>query len=129
MIQKPIHVLAPYDNFEHGKHSVTIRVTDASGQPHDACVLVADTETKREHGLMDVDSLGGYDGMLFRFPSPISASFYMYRTRLPLSIGFFGADGSFVSAADMAPFVAMVRQELPATGDRSADAAPRFSGC
>jgi hypothetical protein len=52
---------------------------------------------------MGQDDLRGYDGMLFRFEVPRVASFYMYRTTIPLSIAWFGPDGSFVSSADMAP--------------------------
>src|SRR5207237_294174 len=90
-----------------------IRITDADGHQHGACVLVADTEAERERGLMDVDGLGGYDGMLFRFPSPTTADFYMFRTRLPLSIAFFAADGTFVSGADMTPCTAKDGSDCP----------------
>src|SRR5262245_18289638 len=62
---------------------------------------------------MDVDRLGGYDGMLFMFGQPVSASFYMYMTRLPLSIAFFGSTGAFVSAADMPPCTAQNASDCP----------------
>jgi uncharacterized membrane protein (UPF0127 family) len=86
-----------------GYDAVVLRVTDSGGAVHEWCVLVAATDAQRQHGLMDVDSLGGYDGMLFRFDAPSSDAFYMYRTRIPLSVAFFDAAGAFVSAADMAP--------------------------
>jgi uncharacterized membrane protein (UPF0127 family) len=89
-----------------GYDAVVLRVTDAGGVVHEWCVLVADTEVKREHGLMGVDNLGGYDGMLFTFDSPTSDSFYMFQTRLPLSIAFFAKGGGFISAADMPPCTA-----------------------
>jgi uncharacterized membrane protein (UPF0127 family) len=88
-------------------------VTDANGQVHESCVLVADTSAKQQRGLMDVDSLGGYDGMIFRFASPITEAFYMYRTRLPLSIAFLSSDGAFVSATDMAPCTAKNGNDCP----------------
>jgi uncharacterized membrane protein (UPF0127 family) len=89
-----------------GYEAVVLKVTDAAGVVHEWCVLVADTDPKRERGLMEVDSLGGYDGMLFRFDRTNSASFYMYKTRLALSIAFFAAGGPFVSATDMPPCTA-----------------------
>jgi len=96
-----------------GYDAIVLRVTDASGTTREFCVLVADTEAKRERGLMDVDSLGGYDGMLFRFASPTNAQFYMFQTRLPLSIAFFGDGGAFVSSADMPPCTASRPGDCP----------------
>jgi uncharacterized membrane protein (UPF0127 family) len=96
-----------------GFSAITLRVTDAAGVVHESCVLVADTDAKRQRGLMDVDSLGGYDGMIFRFPSPSTDAFYMYRTRLPLTVAFFGSDGAFISARDMAPCTATNGDDCP----------------
>jgi uncharacterized membrane protein (UPF0127 family) len=87
---------------------------------HESCVLVAITDADRERGLMDVDSLGGYDGMLFRFGRPTSAQFYMFHTRLPLTVAFFDADGAYVSAQDMPPCSAAKGSDCPVYGaDRS----------
>jgi uncharacterized membrane protein (UPF0127 family) len=86
-----------------GYRATVLRVTASDGTTRELCVLVAETEAQRSRGLMDVDSLGGYDGMLFHFDEPVTAEFYMYKTRLPLSIAFFAQDGRFASAADMAP--------------------------
>jgi uncharacterized membrane protein (UPF0127 family) len=96
-----------------GFEAIVLRVTDANGTEHEWCVLVADTDAKREHGLMDVDSLGGYDGMLFTFDGPTQASFYMFQTRLPLSIAFFAAGGPFVSSSDMPPCTASKGADCP----------------
>jgi uncharacterized membrane protein (UPF0127 family) len=90
-----------------------MRVTDADGAVHESCVLVADTAAKQQRGLMDVDGLGGYDGMTFRFKAPTTDAFYMYRTRLPLSVAFFGSDGAFLSAVDMAPCTAKDGNDCP----------------
>ena len=69
------------------------------------CLLLAATEAQRERGLMEVTdpSLGGYDGMLFRFDADTNVRFYMRNTPMPLSIAFIAADGHVVSTADMAP--------------------------
>jgi uncharacterized membrane protein (UPF0127 family) len=48
-------------------------------------------------------SLGGYDGMLFRFDHDVQVAFYMRDTPMPLSIAYLGADGRQVSAVDMTP--------------------------
>jgi len=86
-----------------GFASVVIEVTQPDGSVVEWCVLLAATPQDRARGLMEVDSLGGYDGMLFSFDEESFGSFYMLQTRIPLSIAFIGADGSFVSSADMEP--------------------------
>ncbi len=52
---------------------------------------------------MGVTDLGGADGMVFRFASPVTTQFWMRDTVMPLSIAFYAPDGSFVSATDMEP--------------------------
>jgi uncharacterized membrane protein (UPF0127 family) len=47
--------------------------------------------------------LGGYDGMLFRFPGDTTTRFYMRNTPLPLSVAWFDGAGRYVSQADMSP--------------------------
>jgi uncharacterized membrane protein (UPF0127 family) len=96
-----------------GFDAIVLRVTDSNGTTHEWCVLVADTEAERQRGLMDVDGLGGYDGMIFRFGASTTASFYMFHTRLPLSIAFFADGGSFVSATDMPPCTASRGSDCP----------------
>lgn len=67
------------------------------------CGLLATTEAQREQGLMGRHDLGGYDGMVFRFPADSATAFYMRNTPIPLSVAFFDAAGRFVSSADMDP--------------------------
>lgn len=67
------------------------------------CALLADTPQQQSQGLMRQHHLSGYDGMLFRFPTDTSTSFYMKDTPLPLSIAWYDAEGRFVSSADMDP--------------------------
>ena len=52
---------------------------------------------------MDQDDLRGYDGMVFRNDEPVTTTFTMRDTRIPLSVAFFDEDGAFVSARDMDP--------------------------
>lgn len=91
----------PLDGFKE----VTITVVGADGQSRQHCLLLADTEPLRQRGLMFVEdeTLGGYDGMLFVFPSDSAGGFWMKNTRLPLSIAYVAADGRTVSTTDMAP--------------------------
>jgi uncharacterized membrane protein (UPF0127 family) len=69
------------------------------------CMLLAETEAQRNRGLMQVTdpTLGGYDGMVFRFDSDTSDAFYMRNTPMPLSIAFISSSGDVVSTTDMAP--------------------------
>ena len=71
------------------------------------CALLAETAAQQARGLMERTDLGGYDGMLFKFPTDHTGEFYMLNTPLPLSIAFFDASGRFVSTVDMAPCIHM----------------------
>ena len=69
------------------------------------CALLADTATQQSQGLMNRTDLSGYDGMLFRFATDTTVTFWMKDTPLPLSIAFFDNAGQFVSTTDMAPCI------------------------
>lgn len=86
-----------------GEGETAIRITSPSGAVTTPCVLLADSPSELTRGLMGVTSLGRHVGMLFVFPADTQSAFWMRSTPLPLSIAFFATDGSFVSAADMAP--------------------------
>jgi uncharacterized membrane protein (UPF0127 family) len=64
---------------------------------------VADTEPKREQGLMYRTSLDGDSGMIFVWQSPVLESFWMENTAIPLSIAWLGADGAVQEIQDMQP--------------------------
>lgn len=86
-----------------GETAITVHLP--SGQTLSWCVLLATTVAQHERGLMEVTdpTLGGYDGMLFRFSTPQSGAFYMFNTPMPLTIAFLGGGGAYVSESDMAP--------------------------
>ncbi len=69
------------------------------------CMLLAETGAQHSRGLMQVTdpTLGGYDGMLFRFTEDTNDRFYMHNTPMPLSIAFIASNGDIVSTTDMAP--------------------------
>lgn len=88
-----------------GFSEIAVRVERPEELPSttEQCALLAATERQRARGLMEVTDLGGYVGMLFRFPVDSQGGFYMRNTPMPLSIAFFAGDGQFISAVDMAP--------------------------
>lgn len=89
------------DDVDYPEAVVTI--TPAGGKTKKLCVLVANTRTRREHGLMGVRDLGRHDGMVFVYPDDNTQPFWMKNTVMPLSIAWFRGDGSFVSSTDMEP--------------------------
>ncbi len=89
-------VIAPF-----GQGGAEFTATD--GTVTCSCVLVADTAVERSQGLMNVTDLQGYAGMVFVFAEDVESRFTMEDTPMPLTIGWFGGDGSLVSTADMDP--------------------------
>ena len=88
-----------------GFGEVAVTIVSGDGKVCHECLMSAFSAAQRERGLMEVEdpTLGGYDGMLFEFPTEVRGSFWMRRTPLPLSIAYFDEDGRLVSTADMAP--------------------------
>jgi uncharacterized protein len=67
-------------------------------------VEVADTEAKRELGLMHRTSLPANEGMVFVFASEqTGVGFWMKDTLIPLSVAFADGDGTIVAILDMEP--------------------------
>src|SRR5438874_1502828 len=62
----------------------------AEGTPR-LTLEVARTEAERASGLMNRASLAADSGMVFVFPEPSNARFWMKDTQLPLSIAFVAA--------------------------------------
>ena len=65
---------------------------------------LADTESKKERGLMFRQSLPENSGMLFIFDPPAQATFWMKNTRIPLSIAFIDNQGRILEIRSMKPF-------------------------
>jgi uncharacterized membrane protein (UPF0127 family) len=87
-----------------------------AGTTYDGCVLVAADAASRGRGLMDVTSLGRFDGMAFRWSSDQTARFYMFRTLIPLSIAFINAKGTVVGTDEMTPCPDQVADRCPLYG-------------
>ena len=66
-------------------------------------VEVADTDEKRQHGLMYRRKLPTNEGMLFVFTDESIRSFWMKNTFLPLDIGFFDSKKQLVEIQKMIP--------------------------
>jgi uncharacterized membrane protein (UPF0127 family) len=66
-------------------------------------IEVADTPEERQRGLSGRDELDADAGMLFVFGEPVTQTFWMKDTRIPLSIAFIDADGRIVAIRDMIP--------------------------
>ena len=66
-------------------------------------VEVADTERTREKGLMFRTHLGENKGMIFYFDRTGYHAFYMYNTRIPLSVIFLNESLKIVDIQDMSP--------------------------
>lgn len=75
-------------------------------------VEVAETREQQRIGLMERRSLPVDEGMLFVYPEPRpgSASFYMFRTHIPLDIAFLDEAGRIVAIRQMEPCTSPVAE-------------------
>ena len=71
-----------------------------SGDPIHILVKIADTQEKRQLGLMYRNQLPEFSGMLFIFPQEIPLNFWMKNTPLPLDIIYINTDFSIVHIAE-----------------------------
>jgi uncharacterized protein len=82
---------------------VTAVFTTAAGRVRTGVLPVASSEAQREHGLMGRRTLPPDGGMIFAFPEPTEAGFWMRDTAIPLSVAFWNDDGRVVAILDMDP--------------------------
>lgn len=87
-----------------GLEQVTLCVTSKS-KTHSFTVEMARTSLQQAKGLMFRTELADNAGMVFPFPEPRMASFWMKNTVIPLDIIFVRADGTIESiAANTEPY-------------------------
>jgi uncharacterized membrane protein (UPF0127 family) len=77
---------------------VPLRIV-SGGRTHDFVVEVARTDEEQSRGLMFRERLGPNEGMIFPFPSPRPASFWMKNTLIPLDMIFIRPDGTIARVA------------------------------
>jgi uncharacterized membrane protein (UPF0127 family) len=65
---------------------------------------VAITDPERAAGLMFRKSMGENQGMLFVFPVPHRAGFYMKNTEVPLTAAYIDSEGTILELHDLEPF-------------------------
>ena len=75
----------------------------SAGSVETSPLWVADSDDERERGLMGRTSLPPDGGMVFHFPQPTDAGFWMKDTHLPLSIAFWDRDERIIAILDMEP--------------------------
>ena len=76
-------------------------------------VEIAETPEQKSTGLMERRSLGSEEGMLFLYEDDqaASASFYMFRTRIPLDIAFMDSAGEILAVQQMRPCTSPYREQ------------------
>lgn len=83
--------------------SALVRLTTAAGETLALCMIAADEPEERSRGLMGVSDLSGADGMLFVNEAERAGQFYMFRTLIPLTVGWWDDDGAYAGQTDMVP--------------------------
>ncbi len=81
----------------------TLRFVGPNGEEVAVAAKVANTASRRRHGLMEVPALPAGVGMLFIFPSEERGGFWMKGTLIPLDIAFLGPDRSVHRILRMEP--------------------------
>ena len=79
-------------------------------------VEIADSDSTRQRGLMQRETIPDDTGMLFVFPSASPQGFYMANTPRPLDIQFYGPDSTLLNVAeDTVPYdLTTVQSDGPA---------------
>jgi uncharacterized membrane protein (UPF0127 family) len=95
---------------------VDVRIATADGRTHRYKAEVARTPEQQGRGLMYRRTMARDAGMIFLFPEPRMASFWMANTYLPLDIIFISPEGRVINVGEGVPLsTATVESTAPAS--------------
>jgi len=80
----------------HAKELEPITIRMPSGEQAAFVVSIANTSQKKIQGLMFIDYMNDQEGMIFPYPKPTIAKFWMKNTLIPLDILFFNNHNELV---------------------------------
>ena len=78
----------------------TLQIATSDAGLHTFRIWIADTNSRRERGLMFVRQLDVDAGMLFVYDSPQSISMWMKNTKIPLDMLFVAANGKVMRVVE-----------------------------
>jgi uncharacterized membrane protein (UPF0127 family) len=82
----------------------TVEIHTASGATHTLHVEIAENDAQRERGLMFRTAMPAEAGMIFIYPEQQpDGAFWMYNTRIPLSIAYADSAGVIATILEMEP--------------------------